>query len=324
MTPQKNPIAENSDDINTQYTDEEIKGFYRQAGKIAASAIDYGTGRIKEGIMVKDVLDQVEEFIHSNGGELAFPAQCSLNSVAAHFCPGLDDKTMFNSGDVAKLDLGVHVHGFIADTASSVAIGDDFPGHENHLKLIAASRAALNEALTLAKPGNRIAEIGRAIETTIRSHGFEPIRNLSGHGLAQYQVHAIPTIPNFDNHENAVLEEGWAIAIEPFATTGAGWVFSQSQAEIFSQVQERPVRSPYAKEALRTIAPRRGLPFSLRSVSQKLGIGKAKFGISELMRSGLLEEHPPLVEKSGGIVAQSEHSVLVYDKPIVFTRAEDD
>lgn len=293
--------------------EKEILDSYLKAGKIVIEARDYGASLIKVGASLKDVCDKIEEKVRSLKGELAFPVQISLNQIAAHYCPDDDDTVIFKEGDIAKLDIGVHINGYVADTAISVDLG-------NHAELMKASREALDNALKLIRPGVTLGEIGKVIQQTISSYGFAPIKNLSGHGLGEYEIHTKPTIPNFDTGDSTRLKEDQVIAIEPFATTGKGMIFESTNATIFSQTDKKPVRSPFAREILAYIQQYRALPFAKRWLVRKFGLGKTNFALRELLQARVLREYPPLPEVEGGIVSQCEHSVIVRDKPIIYTK----
>jgi methionyl aminopeptidase len=293
--------------------DKEIEEKYLKAGKIAAEAREFGKSLIKPGVLVVDVLDKVEEKIKSLGGRIAFPAQISLNETAAHFCPLLGDKTEFKD-QIIKLDVGVHIDGYIADTALTVDLSD------KHGDLLKASKEALDKALALVKPGLAIGEIGKVIHETITGYGFSPVRNLSGHGLGHFDVHSKPSIPNFDTGDERELEEGMVFAIEPFASTGAGVVYESGEAGVFMLAEKRPVRSPITREVLKEIESYEGLPFAKRWLQKKFG-AKVGFAFRELKQLGCLKEFPPLVDEGKGMVSQAEHSVIVTsDGANVFTR----
>ncbi|MBU1975935.1 MAG: type II methionyl aminopeptidase [Nanoarchaeota archaeon] len=293
--------------------DKEILDSYLKAGKIAKECLQFGAGLIKPGVLVVEVCDKVEEKIQSMGGGIAFPAQVAINNVAAHFCPTEDDTTSFKEGDVCSLDIGVHINGYVADTATTVDLGDN-------ASLVQASRDALDAALALVKPGVPVNELGRAIHKAITARGFSPIKNLSGHGLDQYTVHTSPTIPNFDTGHKLELKDGMVFAIEPFATDGGGSIFESNSPTVFGFVRKKGVRSPYARALLSDIEKYNGLPFTTRWLSRKHGIAKTNFGLRELIKQDIIREYPPLVEIKDGIVSQAEHSVLIHDgKVIVYT-----
>ncbi len=283
------------------------------AGRIAAQALDYGGTLIKPGVKIVDVCDKVDAKIRELGGEPAFPTQVSCDHIAAHFCPDADDATVFDK-QVASLDVGVHVNGAIGDNALTI----DLSG--KHADLLKASREAVDAALKIVQIGTTLSEIGTTIQEVIESHGFVPIRNLSGHGLERYGIHTGPTIPNIDTGDPTPLEDGMFIAIEPFASTGSGSVQDSGDATIFSLVNPKGVRSQFARDVMKEIEQYKTLPFTTRWITQKLGKGKTLFGLRELMQAGVLEGYPPLVDSKRGITSQAEHSVFVCDKPIVLTR----
>jgi methionyl aminopeptidase len=292
---------------------------YVKAGKIASTALNYGAKLIKEGESLLHVTEKVEEKIVSLGGDFAFPPQISLNDTAAHFCPTDEDKIKFKDGDIVKLDCGVHLEGYVADNARTIVIG-------NHAKLKLleeASRAALNAATKVATPGTKLSEVGRAIENEITSRGFNPIVNLSGHGLGKFIIHDQPTVPNFEAKGAGVLKENQVIAIEPFASTGAGMIYESGNATIFSMTGSRPVRSPMTREVLKTIEGYNKLPFTTRWLVKKHGPGKTAFALRELKTLGVLNEYPPLLDKAHGLVSQSEHTVIVREKPVIITKNDE-
>ena len=296
--------------------DKEVIEAYKKAGRIAQEALQHGKKLIKVGEKLVNVCDSVEEFILSKGCGIAFPTQISLNTIAAHYCPDFEDSTIFQEGDLAKIDVGVHVDGYVGDNALTVDLGD-------HKDLVKTSIDALKAALAIVKPGTRLGEIGAAIHEAMKKYELSPIKNLSGHGLGQFQIHTKPSIPNFDTGDFTELEEGTAIAIEPFATNGAGAIYESSNATIFSKINQKPVRSPFAREILRHIEQYQGLPFAKRWLVKKFGPGKTAFGLKELIKLDILKEHPPLPEKGKGLVSQAEHTILVLDKPIITTKIDE-
>jgi methionyl aminopeptidase len=293
--------------------EQEILDNYIKAGKIASEAREYGKSLIKKGASLLEVSDLIEKKIEELGGELAFPVQISLNDIAAHYCADHDDKTVFKQGDICKLDIGVHVDGYVADTACTVDLGDNSD-------LVKASEDALNNAIKLIKPGVTLGEIGAAIEESIKKYNLNPIRNLSGHGVGRYIIHGNPTIPNFDTGDDTELKENDIIAIEPFATNGSGLIYETDKANIFSMVEKRPVRSPITREVLKEIEKYNDLPFTTRWLAKKYPLFKVSFALRELMQMGVIRNYPPLPDKSHGLVSQAEHTIIVRDEPIVITK----
>ncbi|MCF7798556.1 type II methionyl aminopeptidase [Candidatus Woesearchaeota archaeon] len=287
------------------------------AGKITGQARDYGKSLIKEGALVVDILNDVENFILKKGAGIAFPAQISLNTVAAHACSDEQDETVVASDDVVKLDVGAHIDGHIGDTALTVNLSGEYK------ELLAASKAALTKASKLFTPGMRVGEIGRVIQDEITAKGFSPVRNLSGHGLGLYQIHTAPQIPNIYLNNSLELAEGMTVACEPFATNGKGAIAESGDATVFSFVGKKPVRSPFAREVLKRIESYNGLPFTTRWLSKEFGVGKTKLALKELGKVGIIHGHPPLKEIGNGMVSQHEHTFLVKDAPVITTKSDD-
>lgn len=293
--------------------DDETLGYYMKAGKIAAEALGYGKSLIKPGNSLFDTTRKIEDKIRELGGSLAFPVQMSCNDIAAHFCPELGDKIVFKD-QVVCLDVGVHVNGCIGDTAATV----DLSG--SHKDLVVASQQALDDAIKIIKPGVSLCDVGRVIQETIGSFGFVPVRNLSGHGLDKFDIHSVPSIPNFDSGDRHQLVDGQVIAIEPFASSGAGVVFDSGEPAVFQLVQKRPVRHIFARQVLGEIERFGALPFAKWWLQERFGVPKVNFALRELEREGVVRSYPPLVDKAHGLVSQAEHSLIVRDKPVVFTR----
>lgn len=288
---------------------------WRKAGRIAATALKYGSSLIKKGAEMREVLDKIEEKIKELGAEPSFPAQISCDEIAAHFCPTEEDKVIFEN-QVASLDVGVHIDGCQGDNACTVDLSGKYSD------LVKASREAVENAVREIQIGVRLSKIGKIIEDVIKSYGFEPIRNLSGHGMSEYEIHTQPTVPNYDTKSPIVFEKGMIIAIEPFATTGVGFIYEKGVATVFSQIKNSGARGPYAKEILRILQPLNGLPFTTRWLTRKLGLAKVRMGMNELIRMEIVHQYPPLVERSNGICSQAEHTVYVGDKAEVLTRVE--
>ena len=290
--------------------DDEVYDAYREAGALARKVLHQGAGLVKEGASLLDMVETTEAMVTEGGALLAFPLNVSFNEAAAHDTAMPGDERTFARGDLIKVDLGVEIDGYIADTAMTVDLGD-------HAVLVEASRAALEAAIAMVRPGVTTGELGTIIQATIEEHGYKPVANLTGHGLAPYQIHTAPTIPNVGIAGGAVLEEGMAIAIEPFATTGSGRVSDRMRTEIYQQIAVKPVRLPSAKRILGEIRERRGMPFSRRWLPQE----KVDLALSTLLKGGVLHGYPVLHDVAGSFVSQAEHTLIVTaDGCIVTTR----
>jgi methionyl aminopeptidase len=284
---------------------EQYKKDFIRAGSIASQVRAFGTSLIKPGASYNAVIAQIYQKIRELGAIPAFPPQIALDDVAAHFLPQPDTDILF-SDQVVKLDVGICFNGAIGDCAGTL----DLSG--KHQNLVDAAEAALLRAEQSIKVGLPIRQIGSIIAETIASFGLKPIKNLSGHGLGHYQIHTMPTIPNYDDQSKGIIQAGMTFAIEPFATDGKGLIYESSHPTIFCFQQTRPVKSPHAKALLLKIHRFQGLPFSLHDVlSEELSLLETKQALSELIALQVIAGYPPLIEEGRGKVAQAENSVLV-------------
>jgi len=282
---------------------------------VAAAARDHGAALIVAGARVRDVCEAVEEEIRRRGAHPAFPTQSSRNQVAAHYCPSPEDETTYAEGDLAKLDVGVHIDGYVVDTALTVNVGDT-PWNR---RLVSAARAALDAAIAAASPGVEVRRLSAAIEKALRDFGARPMRNLCGHGVGRWTVHCPPPIPNAPDQNGDHLEAGAAVAIEPFATDGRGIVVEEGEPEVFRLPPEKQPRSgdPLVLEAIRGF---RGLPFARRDL-RALPRVRVEETLRTLRGEGSLAAYAPLAEATGRLVAQAEHTIYVGSERVeVLTR----
>ena len=292
---------------------EEIKD-YKKAGEIASQAVKFARKIINPGMKLLDIAEKIENKIIELGGKCAFPVNLAIDDVAAHFTPGSDSKEI--ASGLLKIDIGVHVNGYIADTAFSL----DLTKEKKYKELLASSQEALDNVLNIVKKEITLSEIGKTIQDTITSKGFSPVRNLSGHELGSYMVHAGLTVPNYENNTQAALKEG-AYAIEPFSTTGTGIVYDAGKSGIYRLEKEAGVRDATARKIYNFILKEyKTLPFCERWISKKFG-SRAKLALLFLEQAGILHHYAQLIEKSHAPVSQAEHTVLILkDKVEVTTR----
>ncbi|UPW01250.1 type II methionyl aminopeptidase [Halorussus gelatinilyticus] len=273
---------------------------HREAGEILAQVRGEAADRVEVGAKQLEVAEYAEERIRELGGEPAFPVNISVDEEAAHATPGGDDDTEFDE-EMVNLDIGVHVDGWIADTAITV----DLSGNP---ELKEASEEALEAALDMVEPGVETGDIGAEIESVIDGYGYNPVVNLTGHGLDQYQQHVSPNIPNRAVAQGVELEVGDVVAIEPFATDGTGKVTEGNDEEIFALEREGSVRDRQARQALEQITEEfRTLPFAKRW----LDAPRAEMALRRLKMNDIVHGYPVLKEDDGKLVSQKEHTIIV-------------
>lgn len=290
----------------------------REVGKASAEAMHYAAEMIKPGVRLLDVAEAAEKFLKDKGFDPAFPINLSINEQAAHYTPSVGDEKTFSEEDIVKVDFGAAKNGMLGDGALTV----DLSGKRQ--KLVETANVALDNAISTVKHGVSVCDIGKVIADTVKQSGFNPIRNLGGHEILKHDLHAGLFIPNYDNGDFTVLEEGMVVAIEPFITTGKGMVADSDICEIYTYVGEGQVRSPSARKVLEYISKNNDKePFAVRWLKDVVDSKFALYAaISELTRCGAIEPNPTLIEVSGKEVAQAEAQILVTkDGCEVITRA---
>jgi methionyl aminopeptidase len=288
---------------------------YIKAGEIAAKVREQIRGEVKPGVKAIDICERVENLTRQLGGGIAFPCDVNINQVAAHYCSPVGDKTTIQQGQMVKVDLGVHVDGYIADTAVTICLDPALT------QMVKAAEEALAIAIKTVKAGARASDIGATIEHTIKNRGFRPIRNLTGHKMSRYIVHAGRSIPNVAGYELHRLEEDEIYAIEPFTVlnNAVGEVRDGPPSNIYRWERKKNLEG-VPKQMLAFIQQEyRTLPFASRWVLKRFPGPEGVSAFSDLLRSRCIMGYPQLLEKTGGPVAQAEHTVIVQKEGCLVT-----
>lgn len=283
----------------------------RKAGKIAQEVKKFIKPKIKVGAKAIDIISTTEGKIEELNGKCAFPVNLSINNIAAHYTSPLkDDGLTINDGDIVKIDLGVHIEGYIVDTAFSISFSED-KSLEN---IIQATEVALEAAKMMVKPKIHTKELGKKIESIIKGFKYNPIKELGGHQIERWTVHAEKVLPELGTQGGDIMEEGEVFAIEIFSSTGEGTVHNTRNAFIYElnpYIGRVPLRRKTSKKLLGFINKNyKTLPFAERWLAQEFRMGVA-FGLQELVQQGKLQAHYVLSEKKGVFVAQSEETILI-------------
>lgn len=278
---------------------------YRKAGKLLAEVREQVRPLVKPGVSLLEIAETVERLIVEKGAKPAFPCNVSVNEVAAHYSPPVEDRTVVKQGDMVKVDLGAHIDGYIADTAFTVATGE-------RAEMVQVVERALDAAITAVKPEIDVGEIGKVVEETATAAGFKPIRNLTGHSLARWDLHSGLTIPNVKETTGQVLKVGDVLAIEPFVTDGAGFVEDQKSLYILRYMRDVPTRLRMSRELLRDVKrDYNKLPFAERWLAKRMSKLRLELTLRELVGIGAFWPYYVLAERANGKVAQAEHTVIV-------------
>ena len=281
---------------------------YIKAGKIASEVREYARTKDHTGRTLSEICDDVESEILKRGGEPAFPVNVSLNDIAAHYTAEPNDPTIVKNSDVLKIDVGVHIDGYIADTAVTVSFDSKYQD------LIDIAQRALDEAIGIARSNTRVSDIGRIIEKTITKYGCKPIQNLSGHSLERYTIHAGKSIPNIWTIGHSFnLSVDNVYAIEPFVTTkeGQGIVYEGKVKNIFGIASRKRTKDQKADEFLEYLWNKfKTLPFALRWVVNDYEEKETLSLLQTLLKKKNVHAYPILVEGTNRIVVQAEHTII--------------
>ncbi len=280
---------------------------YRKAGRIAAQVRESIGRYVKRGRLIIDVCERVEKMIQDQGGELAFPCNIGVDQVTAHYTSPSGDLSRISSGSLVKIDLGVHIDGYIADTATTVCLDPRYKS------LVEAAEQALSQATKALSSGCQLSHVGEVIEKAILSYRLKPIRNLSGHQIQRYVLHTGKTVPNVSCFDLRRVSEGEVYAIEPFVTLPnfSGVVSGSKESYIFRLADSQDLKEESARHIVDLIHSRYGtLPFARRWLERELPPRDLKV-FDSLVSRKVLSSYPVLEEKTGGPVAQAEHTVLV-------------
>ncbi|MFQ5647640.1 MAG: type II methionyl aminopeptidase [Candidatus Aenigmatarchaeota archaeon] len=296
--------------------EQEVLEKYKKAGLICAELRQEVLKRIKPGMPILELATFIDKSIKQKGGKPAFPVNISINEIAAHYTPSHNDTREIQPGELVKIDIGVHVDGYIGDMAFTYC-------SEKH-PLIEGAEKVLESAIKVIRPGVTIGEIGGTIEKTAKGLKLGLITNLTGHTLGRYNFHGQPSILNIANDSRYSFEEDRVIALEPFLTPSNGTVKESGTCEIYKYSMDRPVRLTEAREILRMARDDwHGLPFAKRWLFEHFSPIKISLALRQLEAVGALESYPVLKETEGKPIAQAEHTIIVGSPSIVTTRLEE-
>lgn len=194
----------------------------RVAGSIVGATLTLLKRSVEPGITTRDLDNIAYKEITRHGAKPAFKGYrgfpgsicASVNEEIVHGIPG---KRVLKEGDIIKMDVGATIDGFIGDAAVSVAVGQV---SQEAIDLMEATRLSLEEGIKAARPGNRIGDIGYAVQTFSEARGYGVVREFVGHGIGR-SLHEDPQVPNYGQAgRGQLLRPGMCIAIEPMLNIG--------------------------------------------------------------------------------------------------------
>jgi len=290
--------------------DEDALEKFRLSGRILRETREEIKNFVREDMPIIDICEKAERLIREKGGKPAFPCNVSINEIAAHYTSPPKDDRRIPKKSMVKVDIGVHVDGYLTDTAVTICFNQECKS------LVETAEQALKTAINNIHPEISTSKLGAIIEKTIKSRGFKPISNLSGHQVGRYLVHAGTSIPNVAQLSFSKIKLGEVYAIEPFVTLpdAVGRVEDGEEATIFRFLKSKSLKNPYAKQLLKHIEENfRTLPFAERWLQGIVPKEHYQKAFQELLSSKALMGYPIFVEVSRKPVAQAEHTVLIVE-----------
>jgi len=280
---------------------------YLKAGNIAGEVRENVRKTDWIGSTLAEICDYVESEIIKRGAKCAFPVNTSMNEIAAHYTAEPNDPKTVSDTDLVKIDLGVQINGYIADTAVTVNYDPQYD------QMVQTAEDALQNAMSMIKAGVKSKDVGRTIQKTIQDMGFKPIANLSGHSLDQYTIHAGKTVPNMWTIGSFSFSENEAYACEPFVTTknALGFVRNGKIKNIFALVSRKKTKDDEADRLTDYIWNNFNmLPFALRWLLKEWEEKEARRLLEILVKKKVVHAYAILVEANGKTVAQAEHTFI--------------
>ena len=317
-----NDIKNTSDKIQLMRKAAEV---HRQVRRVAQETI-------KPNIKLIDICNTIENKIVELFGQndlkagIAFPTGVSLNNIAAHDSANPNDIRVLKKDDICKVDFGTHCNGFIIDSAFTVCFDPKFK------PLLDASKDGTWAGIKMAGPDVRINDISKEIQEAIESYEIElngkvypikAVKNLGGHNIEQYRIHAGKLIlgaPNKSIPDTMKMKVGECYAIETFATTGIDYLDDDISVpcnhfmKLYDTTgKDTKFKLDITKKTFNYINKKRTtLPFANRWVNDAVG-SSYNIGLSDLSKRGIVQYYPPLIGKKQDYVSQLEHTIFLHD-----------
>lgn len=313
----------------TTLTDSDVLSKYKEAAEIATGAIQAIIKECTPGKKIVDLCLLGDKFVTDklagmyNKGKvekgIAFPTSISVNNCLGHFSPLNGDNTVLADGDVAKIDIGVHISGYISLAAHTIIVSETTttptPVTGRKADVICAAHYAAECAHRLIKPGKKNTDVTEMIKKVAAQFKVEPVEGVLSHQMKRFVVDGNQTIINRATIDHKVeefeFEENQVYAVDIVMSTGEG---KAREMETKTTIYKRAIDQTYqlkmqaSRYVLNEITQKfPTLPFSLRSLDEKRG----KLGISECVKHDLVVPYPTLYEKAGEFVAQFKFTVLI-------------
>ncbi|KAJ5364014.1 Methionine aminopeptidase [Penicillium cataractarum] len=315
----------------THLEDDSFLNDYRKAAEVHRQVRRWTQETARPGKTLTEIAEGIDDGVRAlldNDGlapgaglvsGLGFPTGLALNNCVAHYTPNPGQKEIvLQSSDVMKVDFGVHINGWIVDSAFTMSFD---PTYDN---LLAAVKESTNTGIKNAGIDVRISDVSAAIQEVMESYEVEingktypvkPVRNLSGHNIKQYQIHGGKSIPFVKTKDQTKMEEGEIFACETFGSTGRGSIIDGPGVYGYGKDPFAPKRFTShlasARSLYQKINENFGTLVFCRRYLERLGVERYLAGMNNLVSQGVVEMYPPLMDIEGSYSAQFEHTFLL-------------
>lgn len=295
----------------------------RHAAEAHRQTRKYMRDWIKPGMTMIQICEELESTARRLIGEdglkagLAFPTGCSRNHCAAHYTPNTGDTTVLEYDDVVKIDFGTHINGRIIDCAFTLSFNPRYD------PLVKGVQEATEAGIKASGVDVRLCDVGAAVQEVMESHEVEidgqvyqvkPIRNLNGHSIGPYRIHAGKTVPIVKGGETTRMEENEFYAIETFGSTGRGQVHDDMDCSHYMKNFDQqfvPLRLQSSKQLLNLINKNFGTLAFCKRWLERAGASRYAMALKDLCDKGVVDAYPPLCDIKGCYTAQFEHTILL-------------
>ncbi len=221
--------------------------YIRESSQIVAEVLQLLKNYVKPGVTTLELDKMAEDYILSNNARAAFKGYSQVGSFdfPGSICSSIDDEVVhgipgnrvLKEGEIISIDVGVEKNGYYGDAALTVAVGNI---SDEKKKLMEVTEKSLYLAIEEARPGNRIGDIGYAVQSYVESFGYSVVRDLCGHGVGKH-LHEDPQIPNYGKKgSGAILKNGMTLAIEPMINLGTHKVFVEEDGWTVKTMDGKP------------------------------------------------------------------------------------
>lgn len=308
---------------------------YKAAAEICNKAIASAISSCKAGAKIVDVCQSTDGLIAKECGTIfkgkniekgvAFPTCISVNNTVGHFSPLPEDATVLKDGDVLKIDLGVHIDGWIAVQAQTILVQESFdsPIAGRAADAIQAARTAFEVALRLIRPGKKVSDVAGALSKVVEDFGCNLVEGVMSHQMKQFVIDGNKCVLNRPTPEHKVedaeFEENEVYAVDIVVSTGEGKprVLDEKETTVYKRAidMEYKLKLKASRAVFSEINKKYpAMPFTVRALLtdgdsdlQK----QLRLGLVECLNHGLLHPYPVLHEKTGEFIAQMKGTVLL-------------